>query len=92
MVQIYIRLSINKCLWYLNIAIDTYIISSVLSRINTVLEKSGGVDANKEELEMAQLIIRNAKFRINQSEFDMKKNHDSKIMKDQLKLKIDRAY
>ena len=62
-----------------NIAIDTYIISCVLSRINSVIEKSGGVEKNKDEVNLAQLIIRNAKFRINQNDLDIKKNHDSEM-------------
>ena len=62
-----------------NIAIDTFIISSVLCRINTVLEKSGGAEKNQTELELAKLIIRNAKFRINQSEYDIKTNRDSDV-------------
>jgi acyl-CoA dehydrogenase family protein 9 len=64
-----------------NIAIDTYIIAAVLCRINTVLTNSKDLSAHEEELTMAQLIIRNAKFRINQSDYDMKKNHDHTIHK-----------
>lgn len=62
-----------------NMAIDTYIIAAVLSRINSVVEKYGGEEANKDELSLAKLIIRNAKFRINQSDYDVKKNHDHTV-------------
>ncbi|BBH51706.1 acyl-CoA dehydrogenase family protein [Fluviispira sanaruensis] len=62
-----------------DIAIDTYVISSVLSRINSVLEKHGGPEKNEAELTMAKLIIRNAKARINQNIYNLKANHDDKI-------------
>ncbi len=64
-----------------DISIDTFIIAAVLSRIHSVLDKSGGVEANKEEYDMACLIIRNAKLRINQNEYDINKNHDETIKK-----------
>jgi hypothetical protein len=63
-----------------DIAIDTYVISSVLCRINSVLEKHGGVEKNETELSMAKLIIRDAKSRINQTVFNIKTNHDDVIV------------
>jgi acyl-CoA dehydrogenase family protein 9 len=62
-----------------NIAIDTFIIACVLSRINSVIEKSGGVEKNKSEIKLAQLIILNAKNRITQSDESIKKNDDEHI-------------
>ncbi|WP_338636363.1 acyl-CoA dehydrogenase family protein [Spirobacillus cienkowskii] len=62
-----------------DVAIDTYVIASVLSRINSVIEKHGGVEKNATEISMAKLIIRNAKARVNQSLYDLKENHDSTI-------------
>ena len=62
-----------------DIAIDTYVISAVLSRINSVLEKHGGAEKNETELSMAKLIIRDAKARINQSVYNLKANHDDVI-------------
>ena len=62
-----------------DIAIDTYVISAVLSRINSVLEKHGGPEKNEIELSMAKLIIRDAKARVNQSVYNLKANHDDTI-------------
>ena len=62
-----------------DIAIDTYVISAVLSRINSVLEKHGGPEKNDVELSMAKLIIRDAKARVNQSVYNLKANHDDSI-------------
>jgi acyl-CoA dehydrogenase family member 9 len=61
------------------IAIDTFMIAAVLSRINSVLEKQGGPEKNQQELQMAQLIIRNAKARINQAAYEVKANKDADV-------------
>ena len=62
-----------------DIATDTYMIATVLSRINSVLEKQGGVEKNAAELQLAQYIIRNAKARINQKVYDISSNRDQDI-------------
>jgi acyl-CoA dehydrogenase family protein 9 len=62
-----------------DIAIDTYVICAVLSRINSVIEKNGGEEKNKTEMNMAKLIIRDAKARINQNVYNIKVNHDKEI-------------
>ncbi len=62
-----------------DIAIDTYMIAAVLSRINSVLEKHGGVEKNQKELELAKLVIRNAKARINQTVYNIKNNKDPEV-------------
>ena len=62
-----------------DIASDTFMISAVLSRINSVLEKQGGPEKNLQELQMAQLIIRNAKARINQVAYAVKANKDQDV-------------
>jgi acyl-CoA dehydrogenase family member 9 len=62
-----------------DIAIDTFMIASVLARINSVLEKHGGVEKNLEELQLSQLIIRNAKARINQIAYEVKANKDTEV-------------
>ena len=64
-----------------NIAIETFKISAVLSRINSVIEKYGGVEKNADELQLAQLIIRNAKAKINQLVYDAKSNKDEDVKK-----------
>ena len=63
-----------------DIAIDTFLIACVLSRVNSVVEKNGGVEKNKDEVVLAKLAIRNAKARINQHDYDLKNNdHDKDI-------------
>lgn len=64
-----------------DIAIDTFVIAAVLSRINSVLVQQGGPEKNADELTMAKLIIRDAKVRINQTVYDVKENHDSDVKK-----------
>jgi len=61
------------------IAIDTYLITCVLSRIHATLQKNDNLSLHSHELEMAKLIIRNAKIRINQKTFEIKSNKDKKI-------------
>ncbi len=62
-----------------DIAINTYVIACVLSRIHTVLVKMGGVEKNANELSLAKLIIRDCKISINQSEHDIAKNRDEYV-------------
>lgn len=62
-----------------DLAIDTFMIAATLSRINTVLQKMGGPEAHASELRLAQLVIRNAKARINQAVYDLKSNRDDEI-------------
>ncbi len=64
-----------------NIAIDTYMIATVLSRIHGVLTERGGVEKNKDELELARYIIRNAKARINHHAHNIRVNRDDTIQK-----------
>ena len=61
------------------IAIDTFMIAATLSRINSVIEKHGGPEKNTVELSLAQLIIRNAKARVNQNVYSIKANRDHDI-------------
>jgi len=62
-----------------DIAIDTFMIAAVLCRINSVLEKCGGPEKNATELSVAQLIVRNAKARINQNVYNIKANRDAEV-------------
>lgn len=62
-----------------DIAIDTFMIAATLSRINSVLEKHGGPEKHATELSLAQLIIRNAKARVNQNVYNVKANRDSDV-------------
>ncbi|MEY4064635.1 MAG: hypothetical protein RIR26_843 [Pseudomonadota bacterium] len=60
-----------------DVAIDTFMIAAVLSRVNSVLEKCGGPEKNATELMLAQLIVRNAKARLNQNVYSIKANRDA---------------
>lgn len=60
-----------------DLAIDTFMIAAVISRVNSVLEKSGGPEKNGTELMLAQLIVRNAKARVNQNVYSIKANRDA---------------
>lgn len=60
-----------------DIAIETYCIAACLSRVNSVIEKRGGVEKNADELALAQLVIRRSKARINQLSYDIGKNRDA---------------
>lgn len=60
-----------------NIAIDTFMIAAVLSRIHGVIIHFGGVDKNQREVELAQLVIRNAKARINHHAHNIRINRDT---------------
>lgn len=62
-----------------NIAIDTFLIAAVLSRIHSVIEQFGGVEKNKKELALAQLIIRNAKARVNHNSHNIRMNRDHTV-------------
>ena len=62
-----------------DIAIDTYLICSVLARINSVLNKFGSLEKNKEEFTMVQLIIHRAKKRIADRVEELVENEDKKI-------------
>lgn len=62
-----------------DIAIDTFMIGATLSRVNSVIEKNGGPEKNALELSLAQLIIRNAKARINQNVYNIKANRDPEV-------------
>ncbi|MCA2961815.1 MAG: acyl-CoA dehydrogenase family protein [Silvanigrellales bacterium] len=62
-----------------DIAIDTFMIAAVLSRVNSVVEKHGGPEKNAQEIALAQLIIRNAKARINQNAYNTKANRDEDV-------------
>jgi acyl-CoA dehydrogenase family protein 9 len=62
-----------------DIAIDTFMIAAVLSRANSVIEKHGGPEKNAQELALAQLVIRNAKARINQNAYNIKANRDPDV-------------
>lgn len=64
-----------------DIAIDTFMIASVVCRANSMLEKCGGPEKNSTELSLAQLIVRNAKARINQNVYSIKANRDPEIKK-----------
>ncbi|NBO38765.1 acyl-CoA dehydrogenase [bacterium] len=59
-----------------DIAIDTFMIAAVVCRTNSILEKCGGPEKNTTELSLAQLIVRNAKARINQNVYSIKSNRD----------------
>jgi acyl-CoA dehydrogenase family member 9 len=61
------------------IAIDTFMIASVICRINSVINNYGGVEKNSKELKLAQLIVRNAKARINQNVYSIKANRDDEV-------------
>ncbi|MBX9704501.1 MAG: hypothetical protein K2X39_10145, partial [Silvanigrellaceae bacterium] len=74
------------------IAINTYLIAAVLSRINSVLEKHGGVEKNRLELEIAKLIIRNAKTNINQFVYAIKRNKNKEIKEIAKKLTEENKY
>lgn len=60
-----------------DIAIDTYAMCCVLSRIHSVLKNANGIADHDHELETAKLIIRNAKNRVNQNAYQLKSNRDS---------------
>jgi acyl-CoA dehydrogenase family protein 9 len=62
-----------------NIAIDTFLIAAVLSRIHGVITYHGGVEKNKKEINLAKLIIRNAKARVNHQAHNIKVNRDKTI-------------
>jgi len=62
-----------------DIAIDTFMIAAVLSRANSVIERFGGPEKNAQELALAQLIVRNAKARINQNVYNIKANKDEDV-------------
>lgn len=64
-----------------DIAINTYMIACCLARANSAIEKRGGLEKNKDEVALAQLVIRNAKAEINQLSFDINKNRDSDVKK-----------
>lgn len=63
-----------------DIAIDTFIIATVICRVNSVLEKMGGPEKNSTELSLAQLVVRNAKARINQNIYSIKANRDGEVI------------
>lgn len=60
-----------------DIAIDTYAMCCVLSRIHSVLKNSQSIADHAQELEMAKVILRNAKMRIDQNTYQLKSNRDS---------------
>jgi acyl-CoA dehydrogenase family member 9 len=62
-----------------DIAIDTFMIAAVVSRANSMLEKVGGPEKNATELSLAQLVVRNAKARINQNVYSIKANRDTEV-------------
>jgi acyl-CoA dehydrogenase family member 9 len=62
-----------------NIAIDTFLIAAVLSRIHGVITYHGGVEKNKKEISLAKLIIRNAKARVNHQAHNIRVNRDKTI-------------
>ena len=64
-----------------DIAIDTYIMAATISRIHSVLEKNGGVEKNKDELALAQLVVNKAKDRVAKSFADAKSNNDKDVLK-----------
>ena len=59
-----------------NMAIDTFLIAAVLSRVHGVITNYGGVEKNKKEIDLAKLIIRNAKARINHNAYNVRENRD----------------
>jgi hypothetical protein len=62
-----------------DIAVDTFMIATVVCRANSMLEKCGGPEKNSAELTLAQLIVRNAKARINQNVYSIKANRDPEV-------------
>lgn len=62
-----------------NIAIDTFLIAAVLSRIHGVITNYGGVEKNQKEIGLAKLIIRNAKARVNHEAHNIKVNRDKTV-------------
>lgn len=62
-----------------DIAIDTFMIAAVLARANSVIEKHGGPEKNARELALAQLVVRDAKARINQKVYNVKANRDEDV-------------
>ena len=62
-----------------DIAIQTYLIAAVLSRINSRVSATG-VEKNAQELSLARYVIRNAKAKINQLSFDIKQNRDAETI------------
>lgn len=62
-----------------NIATDTFMIAAVLSRVQGVIDHFGGVDKNQKEIELAQLVIRNAKARINHHAHNIRINRDTSV-------------
>lgn len=62
-----------------DVAIDTFMIAAVVSRANSMLEKMGGPEKNATELSLAQLVVRNAKARINQNVYSIKANRDAEV-------------
>lgn len=62
-----------------DISIDTYIIACVLCRINSVVEKFGGLEKNKEEIQLAKIIIFNSQKRIKQKQELIKSNFNEEV-------------
>ena len=62
-----------------DIAIDTFLISAVLSRVNTVIQQYGGTEKNSDEIEIGKRIIKTAFHRVLQNEILFKEKSDDYI-------------
>jgi acyl-CoA dehydrogenase family protein 9 len=62
-----------------DVATDTFMIAAVLARAQGVIEHHGGVEKNAPEIDLAKLVIRNAKARINHQSHNIRINRDSTL-------------